>query len=119
MKVLQELVEVGVKDFEVTSPLGTCLDYLDLLSEVSEAKGWLSPERSILVALEAPSNRQGQVELELKSLSQINLFSSQPMSMPSLIDENLRHAAIDRARDYLRSASQPVLVFIEDTKDPK
>ena len=39
--------------------------------------------------------------------------------MPSLIGENLRHAAIDRARDYLRSASQPVLVFIEDTKDPK
>ena len=64
VKALQELVEVDVKDFEVTSPLGTRLDYLDLLSEVSEAKGWLSPERSILVALEAPSNRQGQVELE-------------------------------------------------------
>ena len=120
VRAISELVDVNIQDFELAGSLATLVDHAALLTEAAEAKGWQAPTKSVLLALETGhKERTGHIESEFRSLSQLNLFNDSPMIMPSLINKDLRHAAVEKAKTYLLTASKPVMTFIENTKPTK
>ena len=113
---IQEIVAVDIKQYEETGPLGTQIDYQKLLTECAEIKGWRSVKGSILLALEPSNNgNKGALESDFRRGLQINLFNNLPMTMPSLVNESLRHAAIERAMVEIDDSLKPIITFVENT----
>ena len=120
LQSIQELVAVDIKQYEEAGPLGTQVKHQKLLQDCAEIKGWRSIPGSILLALEATNGGNKEpLESEFRRGLQINLFNNLPMSMPSVVNENLRHAAMERARLQIDDKAKPILTFIENTQTRK
>ena len=113
---IQELVAVDIKQYEETGPLGTQINHRQLLNDCAVCKGWRSIEGSILLALELSNNETKEaLEPGFRGGLQINLFNNLPMTMPSVINGSLKHAAIERATQLTNDNEQPIITFIEST----
>ena len=82
-----------------------------MLREVAAAKGWVTPEKHVLIALDTV-NRPG-ITGKASLDANLNLYSSLPVTLPSVVNGNRRVAANQRAITYFASIDKPALVILE------
>ena len=95
-------------------------DHAELLQDAAYSLGWISPREHIMVALRKDIRaREAYQDSSDEARSRLNLLNNAPILVPSVVNEQLRIANIEKAANFIFNNDGKIMVFIESAvKEP-
>ena len=114
LRTLHFIVAFKHEDF-LRPGLIDMVDHDLTMRKAAKVKGWIVPPEQILVTLDVEFiDRGDELPVQMTQRCSFNPFDeTKPIMTPSLFNENMRVAAIDRAKRYLATVDGPVMTVIE------